>query len=303
MHALWMLLAAFFFASMGVCIKAASPYFTPGEMVFYRGVIGVLMMAWLARRQGLSLKTKYPGMHAWRSLIGVTSLVAWFYAIAHLPLATAMTLNYMSSVWIAVFLLGAALWAWRPSSESPRPPIQASLLGTIIVGFAGVVLLLRPNINQDQAFAGMLGLMSGMAAAFAYMQVVALSRIGEPETRTVFYFAIGSGVAGAGTMVVTGVSPWAGWHTLWLIPIGVLASIAQLCLTKAYARAMTSRETLVVANLQYSGIIFGAIFGMLFFGDAMGFSGWLGMFLIIASGITATVLRARGAPDVPSEDH
>ena len=42
-------------------------------------------------------------MHAWRSAIGVFSLGAWFYAIAHLPLATAMTLNYMSSVWIAAF--------------------------------------------------------------------------------------------------------------------------------------------------------------------------------------------------------
>lgn len=302
MHALWMVLAAFFFASMGVCIKAASPYFNPGEMVFYRGVIGMAMMIWLARRQGTSLKTRYPGMHAWRSLIGVTSLVAWFYAIAHLPLATAMTLNYMSSVWIAVFLMGAALWAWRPSPEAPRPPLQGSLVGTIIVGFIGVVLLLRPSIQQEQAFAGMLGLMSGMASAFAYMQVVALSRIGEPETRTVFYFAMGSAAAGAVTMMVTGISPWAGWNTLWLIPIGVLASIAQLCLTKAYAQAKTSRETLVVANLQYSGIIFGAISGMVFFGDIIPPLGWAGMFLIIASGITATVLRARSAPDAPNEE-
>ncbi len=297
MHALWMLLAAFLFACMGVCVKAASPYFSPGEMVFYRGLIGMVMMVFLARRQGLTLKTQYPGMHAWRSFIGVTSLGAWFYAIAHLPLGTAMTLNYMSSVWIAVFLVGAALWTWRPSPSAPKPPLQAPLVATIIVGFLGVVMMLRPNFNPDQAFAGILGLMSGMASAFAYMQVVALSRIGEPETRTVFYFATGSTIAGGLATLFVGVSPWAGWHTLWLIPIGVLASIAQLCLTKAYAKAMTSRETLVVANLQYSGIIFGAAFGMLFFGDSMPVSGWLGMFLIIASGITATVLRARNAPE------
>ncbi len=302
MHALWMVLAAFFFASMGVCIKAASPYFSPAEMVFYRGLIGMIMMVWLARHQGLSLKTQYPGMHAWRSLIGVTSLGAWFYAIAHLPLATAMTLNYMSSVWVAVFLVGAALWTWRPSPATPKPPLQGSLVATIIVGFAGVVLMLRPNFNQDQAFAGMLGLMSGMAAAFAYMQVVALSRIGEPETRTVFYFATGSALAGGVATLVTGISPWSGWQTLWLLPIGVTASIAQLCLTKAYAQAKNSRETLVVANLQYSGIIFGAISGMVFFGDRIPFYGWVGMFLIIASGIAATILRSRNAPDAPSEE-
>lgn len=302
MYALWMVLAAFLFASMGVCIKAASPYFSPAELVFYRGLIGMFMMTWLARHQGLSLKTRYPGMHAWRSLIGVTSLGAWFYAIAHLPLATAMTLNYMSSVWVAVFLVGAALWAWRPSPATPRPPLQGSQVTTIIVGFVGVVLMLRPNFNPDQAFAGMLGLMSGMAAAFAYMQVVALSRIGEPETRTVFYFAVGSMIAGGGATLATGISPWAGWHTLWLAPVGVFASIAQLCLTKAYAQAKTSRETLVVANLQYSGIIFGAFSGMVFFGDRIPLSGWLGMLLIIASGIAATVLRSRGTPDAPSEE-
>ena len=71
MHAFWMVWAAFLFASMGVCIKAAAPYFSPGEMVFYRGLIGMLLMFLWARRQGVSLTTKYPGMHAWRSLIGV----------------------------------------------------------------------------------------------------------------------------------------------------------------------------------------------------------------------------------------
>lgn len=296
MHALWMVLAAFFFASMGVCIKAASPYFTSGELVFYRGVIGMGMMVWLARRQNISLKTQYPGMHAWRSLIGVTSLGAWFYAIAHLPLATAMTLNYMSSVWVAVFLVGATLWNWRPTATDTRPPLQYPLVATIVVGFLGVILMLRPNINENQAFAGVLGLMSGMAAAFAYMQVVALSRIGEPETRTVFYFALGSAVAGGAGMLVTGVSPWSDWNMLWIVPIGVFASIAQLCLTKAYAQAKTSRETLVVANLQYSGIIFGAFSGLIFFGDHIPLMGWVGMLLIIGSGIAATVLRTGRTP-------
>jgi drug/metabolite transporter (DMT)-like permease len=73
----------------------------------------------LARRQGVSLGTGYPGMHAWRSMVGVISLGAWFYAIAWLPLATAMTLNYMSSVWIAAFLVGGALIAWKPRTAPP----------------------------------------------------------------------------------------------------------------------------------------------------------------------------------------
>ena len=166
-------------------------------------------------------------------------------------------------------------------------------MATIIVGFAGVVMLLRPNFNPSQAFAGMLGLMSGMAAAFAYMQVVALSRIGEPEQRVVFYFAVGSAVAGGVAMLFTGVSPFPGWPALWLIPIGILATGGQLFMTMAYASATTRRATLVVANLQYSGIVFGALASIVVFSDHIPAIGWLGMALIVGSGIVATVLRKR----------
>ncbi|GKS93890.1 DMT family transporter [Acidovorax sp. SUPP2825] len=303
MQALWMVLAAFLFASMGVCVKVASAYFNSAELVCYRGIIGMAILWALARSQRVKLGTHYPGMHAWRSLVGVVSLGSWFYAIAHLPLATAMTLNYMSSVWIAAFLVGGALLAWRPSSSSSRPPLQGTLVFTVMVGFAGVVMMLRPSLDQHQMFAGLIGLLSGLTAAFAYMQVMALSRLGEPETRTVFYFAVGSAVAGGAGLLLTGTSEWPGWPSLWLLPIGVLAAAGQLCLTRAYATARTSRGTLVVANLQYSGIVFAGLYSVLLFGDDIPAIGWAGMALIVVSGIVATVLRARAAPGAPAEEH
>ena len=103
MQAVWMILSAFVFSSMAVCVKFASSHFNGAELVFYRGVIGVVLMWGYARWRGTSLKTAVLPMHIWRSAVGVVALSAWFYAIAHLPLATAMTLNYMSSVWIAAF--------------------------------------------------------------------------------------------------------------------------------------------------------------------------------------------------------
>jgi drug/metabolite transporter (DMT)-like permease len=303
MQALWMVLAAFLFASMGVCVKIASGFFNPAELVFYRGLIGVVILWLLARGQRITLATAYPGMHAWRSLVGVVSLGAWFYAIAHLPLATAMTLNYMSSVWIAAFLVGGALLAWRPSPASPRPALQGTLIITVLTGFAGVVMMLRPSLDQNQGFAGMIGLMSGMTAAFAYLQVVALSRLGEPESRTVFYFAAGSALAGGMAMLFTGVSPWPGWPALWLLPVGILAAGGQLCMTRAYASAKTQRGTLVVANLQYSGLVFAAFYSVLLFGEHLPPIAWAGMALIVGSGMTATILRARAAPEAPAQEH
>lgn len=299
MQALWMLAASFFFATMAVCVKIASAWFNAAELVFYRGLIGMLLMWLWARSRRETLATHYLGMHAWRSLVGVLSLGAWFYSIGFLPLATAMTLNYMSSVWVAAFLVGGALFAWNPRTGAPLPPRQGLLALTVLAGFVGVILMLRPTIEQKQMFAGTVGLLSGMMAAFAYLQVMALGKLGEPEGRTVFYFAAGSAVAGGTGMVFTGLSPWDWQNALWLLPVGLLASLGQLCMTRAYSRG----ATLVVANLQYSGIVFGALYSLLLFGDDIPMIGWIGMTLIACSGIAATVLRARAAPDAPGEEH
>ncbi|MET3443661.1 drug/metabolite transporter (DMT)-like permease [Variovorax paradoxus] len=310
MQALWMVLGAFLFATMSVVVKIASAWFNSGEMVLGRGLIGIVFLWLLARNRGVSMATRYPGMHAWRSTIGVVSLGAWFYAIAHMPLATAVTLNYMSSVWIAAFLVGGALLAWVPvpgrDGRVERPPLQGTLALTVLAGFVGVVLMLKPSVDASQGFAGLLGLLSGLTAAFAYMQVVALSRIGEPELRTVFYFAVGSAVAGAFATAATGFSggdSWTWQHALWLLPIGLLAALGQLCMTRAYATAKTQAGTLVVANLQYSGIVFAAFYSVVLFDDRIDAAGWAGMALIVVSGIAATVLRQRAVPKAPAEEH
>jgi len=299
MQALWMLAASFLFASMAVCIKFASAWFNTSELVFYRGLIGMLLMWLWACSRSETLATRYPGMHAWRSLVGVLSLGAWFYAIAWLPLATAMTLNYMSSVWVAAFLVGGSLVAWNPRAGAPLPAGQGTLAATVLAGFAGVVLMLRPTLGNEQMFAGIVGLLSGMLSAFAYLQVMALGKLGEPESRIVFFFALASALGGGAGMLVEGVSDWRWPATLWLLPVGVLAALAQLCMTRAYSRG----ATLVVANLQYAGIVFGALYGVLLFGDRLPLAGWAGMALIVASGVAATALRARAAPDAPGEEH
>jgi drug/metabolite transporter (DMT)-like permease len=216
----------------------------------------------------------------------------------------------MSSIWIAAFLVGGALLAWMPvpgrDGSLPRPPLHGPLVLTVLAGFGGVVLMLRPTVGDNQGFAGLMGLLSGLTAAFAYMQVVALARLGEPEARTVFYFAVGAAVAGGAATLFGGATPWAAWswgHAAWLLPIGLFAALGQLCMTRAYSSAKTESGTLLVANLQYSGIVFAAIYSVLLFGDPIDTLGWAGMVLIVASGIAATVLRQRSLPKAPAEEH
>jgi len=295
MQALWMLLASFFFATMAVGVKIAAGSFSTFELVFYRGLVSIVFMGLVLRTRAIPFATPVPAMHAWRSTIGVLSLGAWFYAIAHLPLATAMTLNYMSGVWIAAFLVGGAVLYGKAER-------QGALMATVLAGFVGVVMMLRPTLAQNQLFAGLIGLLSGLGAALAYMQVTAMGKVGEPEGRTVFYFAVGSAIAGGTGMCFGTLTPWSAvsWQAAaWIVPIGVLASLGQWCMTRAYSRG----STLMVANLQYSGIVFAAFYSLVLFGDQIPLIGWAGMAVIVVSGLAATALRTRALPNTPAEEH
>jgi drug/metabolite transporter (DMT)-like permease len=240
------------------------------------------MMLAVARWQGGTVATRVPSMHFWRSLSGVVSLMAWFYAIGNLPLATAMTLNYMSSVWMALFLIGGAVML-----GSAR--VDGRLIATVLIGFVGVGLILRPTIEHDQLWHGLVGLVSGMVAATAYLQVTALGRIGEPEYRIVFYFSLGG--VGAG-LLATGVHGHSASGLLLLLAVGVLATVAQLMMTRAYS---TGRP-LVNASLQYLGIAFATVYGVLLFDDRITAMALAGMGLIVVAGLGATLLRTRAAP-------
>jgi drug/metabolite transporter (DMT)-like permease len=282
---LLMVLASLLFATMGVCVKLAAQHYAPGEIVFYRGLVGALLIGGLARWNGMPLRTPVPAMHFWRSLSGVSALSLWFYAIAHLPLATAMTLNYMSSVWMALFLLGGAAMA-----GSSR--IDGRLVATVLVGFAGVALVLRPTLSQDQAWAGIVGLLSGMLSAMAYLQVTALGRAGEPEQRVVFYFSLGGMAAGALHMGVQGLSTHTPKGLLLLGATGSLATAAQLMMTRAYSIG----RPLSNASLQYLGIVFSFAYGVWLFDDPVTIVALVGMLLIVAAGLAATLLRSRRVP-------
>ena len=285
---LLMLGAALLFSVMAVCVKWASVQYSAGELVFYRSLVGALFISALARARGTSLRTAVPGMHFWRCASGVVSLTLWFYAIGGLPLATAMTLNYMSSVWMALFLIGGTVLLGAAR-------VDGRLVAAVLTGFAGVALVLRPTFEQQQLWHGLAGLLSGLIAAMAYLQVTALGRAGEPELRSVFYFSLGGLAIGGLWMVLQGVHA----HSLrglgLLLAIGLLATTAQMMMTRAYRIG----RTLSNASLQYVGIVFSFGFGVLLFDDPVTWMALAGMVLIVMAGLAATFLRSHQQQDAP----
>jgi drug/metabolite transporter (DMT)-like permease len=280
-----MVLATLLFASMGVCVKLASELYSAAEIVMYRGVVGVLVMTGVARVRGESWRTPYPAMHFWRSAVGVTALALWFYAIGGLPLATGMTLNYMSSIWMAVLLVGGSM-------VTGAQRVDSRLIATVMVGFGGVAMVLQPTLGAEAWAPSLAGLASGLFSALAYLQVAALARVGEPDSRIVYYFSWGSVLVGGLIALFDGFHPHSLKGAGWLLATGVLATLAQMMLTRAYAAG----KPLVNATLAYLGIVFSVLYAHFLFGDELGATALGGMLLIIVAGVAASLLRARQLP-------
>lgn len=290
MPSLWMLFASFAFAAMGAAVKLASDTFSTSELVMYRGIIGSIILFATLRAHGGTLRTAFPREHLWRSVVGVSSLWLWFYAIGALPLATATTLNYTAPIWIAAWMFGMAWWRGDKHAEWP-------LIAAVIMSFVGVTLVLRPAVEAEHWLGGAAGIVSAVISAMAYMQVRRLGQMGEPEYRVVFYFSLTNAVVGLlGSLALPDA---AGVHfhgftprgALLILFIGFAALVAQISMTRAYRVG----SVLVVANLQYTGIIFSSLWSVLLWGDRFDWHVWLGMGIILASGIAATFYNTGGA--------
>ncbi len=272
MQSLWMIAASFLFACMGVCVKFAAATHSAVEITFYRSFISLLMMYALVRLRGVPLATPHWRWQVTRGIVGFSALFSYFYAITLLPLATAVTLNYTSAIFLALYL---ALAGWQ---------MRKGMLGALAIGLLGVVLLLRPTFHADQLVGGLIGLGSGVLAGMAYFSVRELGARGEPETRTVFYFSLVSSVGAALWLAFSEIHP-VDWDSgLLLLGVASFATLAQLAMTRAYSRG----KTLMSAALAYSTVIFSSLFGMLFWGEVLPASAWAAIALIILSGIAAT---------------
>ena len=267
---LWMLVAALGFAIMGALVKLGAQKFSSVELVFYRSLFGLIFIGLFIAYHKLPLATPVMGKQMSRAAVGFVALILFFYAIAHLPLASAITLNYTSPLFLAVL---------TPLLLKEKP--KKILLIALVIGFAGVSLLLKPTISQSQWFAGSLGLLSGVGAALAYIHVKQLGQANEPDWRTVFYFTLVSSVCAGAWMLFEHFHAIV-WHDLpILIGLGTSATIAQLALTRAYRTG----NTLVVASLAYVTILLASIFGVILWHEHLSVDAWLAISLIVASGI------------------
>lgn len=270
---LWIIVATFFFSLMGSFVKLGATHFSNVELVFYRSFISLLFLFIYIVISQKEIKTPHLRKQIDRGVVGFLSLAFFFYAIAHLNLGSAMTLNYTSPIFLGFFL---------PLISHQK--IKKSILLCTITGFIGTLFILDPHGEWQSWFAGLIGLISGIGAALAYIHVIQLSKLNEPDWRTVFYFTLVS-TLGSGLWISFTDYQRLIWDDVWiLIPLGLSATIAQIAMTRAYRLG----NSLVIGALSYLTIVFSGVISLLYFNETMRMEDVLGAILIIASGAIAS---------------
>lgn len=287
----WMLVAGALFALVGALAKFIGSQFSGAELAMYRSMFGLFAIGSFLLWQRESPRTAFWKGHFWRGATGTISLVAYFYAMTALPLATAITLNYTSPIWLT--LLSVLLLKER---------LKPRLLAAITLGFVGMAMVLRPTFASNQAVPGLIGLASGFFAACAYVNVKKLGDAGEPAWRVVFYFCVIGTLGSALVQPVDGPFHPVNVGNVWpLLGMGFLATLAQLAMTRAYH----SGNTQVVGVFAYSTVIFAALIGMFIFDEQLPWLAWIGMLVIMMSGLLAKWTSEKPGnttPNLPAEE-
>ena len=243
-------LSALLFSAMGVLIRLASHTVNNETIVFMRNVTGsILLLPLLAVHGSGLLKTAVPWKHAWRAVVGLAAMYGFFYAIAHIPLSSAMVFTYSSPVFIPL-----VAWLFLKESITPRMMIAAML------GLAGVLMVCKPELAGN-GWILLVGISSSLLASVAFVTVRSLSAT-EPTTRIVLFFSLISAAISAIPMF------WA-WHPLnshefmLVVGAGVLATLSQLAMSKAYALAPAGK----IGPAAYMAIVFAGLWAWALWGE------------------------------------
>lgn len=279
--AMLMIGSALMFALMGVAVKVASRALSSAEIVFFRSFLGLLFLLPTMAPLGLAgLRTTRPREHLIRGVAGVATMACFFYTLAHMRLPDAVLLNYSLPLFMPFV---EALWLGEP--------VPRRLWGPIGVGFAGIVLIVKPGIGVFQPIA-LVGVLSALFASIAQVGIRQLTRT-EPLVLIIFYFGVVSTLLSAIPAALSWRTP-AGVEWLLLLAIGGCGTVGQLLLTGAYGSAPAAR----VGPFIYSSVVFAGLLEWMLWRsipDALSFAG-----MIVVAGAGVLALRIGADPPQPA---
>lgn len=266
-----MVLSALAFSAMQLMVRfsGSGGHFSVMEQAFFRNLVSLIVVFFILRKKKIPLfgdKAARPWMFA-RSLTGLLGVLCFFYATSHARIADANILNKLSPfvvTLLSVFLL--------------RERITPMRIIPLVIAFAGAWIVVGPSMDSAPS-AMVVGLLSALFAGAAYAFVAKLKSKADP-LQVVMYFSAFSVVC-AGVLSIPGfVMPT--WEELfYLLLIGVFGALGQVGLTYSFHLAATSD----VSIYNYSGVVWSALLGWAFLGEALPASSIIGGALIILASL------------------
>jgi drug/metabolite transporter (DMT)-like permease len=240
------------------------------EMVFFRNAFAfVPILAYIARTTGFSvLKTQRPFGHLHRSVVGLIGMTCSFSALQHLALTEA-----------TAFTFAAPLFMTALSALMLREPVGWHRWGAVVVGFLGVLIMVRPEPGHMNVAGIAFGLTAALGSALAMVQIRQIA-VTEKGPTIVFYFTLAGTVLGGAVSVFHWVSPDPLTLAV-LIGAGLVGGVGQLFLTEAIRVAPVG----VVAPFDYSQLIWATLLGFLVWGELPHAATLAGALVVAASGI------------------
>ena len=269
---LCMLASSACFAFMGLFVKIAGRTLPIEEITLVRAGGGLLVASAMACWQPPESPPRQVTWLVARGVLGWSALVCYFQAIARLPLADAVFLNYTSPFFTAL------LASWVLRERLTRPMALA-----LVLALFGVFILVHPGGGGVKSGVW-LGIASGMLAAGAYVAVKRATAHNDPIT-IVWFFSLVATVLSAPLAWQNWVAPTLA-EGLMMASVAISATVAQLLMTHGYRLARATPASIVSLFTP----LFAAVLGILCFGDAPGWATWVGGALIVGSG----ALLARG---------
>ncbi len=271
-----MLLAGFFFALMNVTVKYL-PHIPAIEIILFRSVFSFIFSYILLKQQRVPVMGNNKKLLILRGVVGSIGLITFFYTLQNIPLASAVTIQYLGPVFTSI--LGIFIVRERVL------PVQFLYFA---VAFSGVLMIEGFDSRIDPVFLG-IGITSALFSGLAYNVIRKLKNTEHPLV-IVFYFPLVTTPFAGLISYYFWVTPQ-GWDWGLLLLIGVLTQFAQYFMTMAYQNANLAK----VASLNYVGILYALGFGYVLFEETYNLWTYGGMLLVL-SGVILNLLHSRGVP-------
>jgi S-adenosylmethionine uptake transporter len=275
-----MLAAALGFSTMAVMVKFASRGgdVSPFTVVLGRSVVVLTLSFALMRGRGIRLRPGNPRLLLWRCASGFTAMCCYFYALSVIPLANVVTIQYLSPIFVALF-----------SQVTVKERVTGRLVVCAALAFGGILLMVAPRLDLGAVDPfHLVALASAILASFAYLAVRGLRTTDSPEG-IVFWFSVFATLGSLPLQVFA-----KGWPAPWqvgaILGAGVFATVGQVCMTYAYRRAAAAW----VSVFSYAAVVFSAIYGFVFFDEALTAAAIGGIAVVVVAGGLASRVRPKG---------